>query len=121
MLTENEYAEFAAAKSEPAVHPLCAQIRNLRQAAGMSLSTFETRTGIPAVVVGAYERGDRTPPLSKLEIIYRYFGYQITAVPIGAGAVRMSGDMIADLRAIADQLEAMNVAAEAPDDDAPAA
>ncbi len=113
MLSETEHAPDC--EDQTTIHPLCSMIRNLRRAAGMSLATFEARTGIPAVVVGAYERGDRTPPLSKLDLIYRHFGYQITAIPVGAASVRMSGDMISDLRAIADQLESMNVVSELPD------
>lgn len=98
-------------------HPLCAMIRNLRRAAGLSLTTFENQTGIPAVVVGAYERGDRIPPLPKLEAILRAFGYRITAVPEGSAAVRLSGDMVSDLRAIADQLEAKRSLSQLPHGD----
>ncbi len=87
-------------------HPLCVMARELRQANGMSLAQFEAKTGFPAVVLGAYERGDRVPPLSKLEVIFRAFGYALTAVPIGTNAVRLPVDVVADLRAIADQLEA---------------
>ncbi len=87
-------------------HPLCQQIRNLRRAAGLTLTTFEERSGIPAVVCGAYERGDRQPPLHKLDAIFDFFGYRLVAVPKDAEAVRVSEDMVADLRAIADQLAA---------------
>lgn len=117
MLSETEYAQYTASREHSKAHPLCQMIRSLRRAAGISLGTFETRTGIPGVVVGAYERGDRVPPLSKLDTIFRHFGYQITAIPVGAASVRMSGDMIADLRAIANQLESMNVVSELPDDE----
>ncbi len=115
MLTEQEYAEHnddQADRRQP--HPLCLMIRNLRHAAGISLSTFEHRTGIPAVVVGAYERGDRTPPLSKLEAILRAFGYRIVALPDGSEFVRLPGDMITDLRTIADQLEGLHVVSGLP-------
>ena len=87
-------------------HPLCQQIRALRRAAGLSLAAFEERSSVPAVVVGAYERGDRTPPLNKLETIFDFFGYHLVAIPKDSDATRVSTDMVADLRAIADQLEA---------------
>jgi len=99
MTTDIEYAAF----DEP-IHPLCVKMRNLRRAAGISLQAFEAKTGIPGVVVGSYERGDRIPPLSKLEAIFAAFGYQLVAVPIGTAAVREAPDMVADLHAIADQL-----------------
>lgn len=113
LLTEEEYQQMVESsavsnwseESEDA-HPLCAGIRAMRKAAGLSLAKFEDLSGIKAVVVGAYERGDRIPPLSKLDAIYRFFGYEIMAMPIGANRVRLTTDMVTDLRAMADQLEA---------------
>ncbi len=92
-------------RTVPEAHPLCAMLRQLRQAARLSLSQFEERHGIPAVVIGAYERGDRVPPLTKLDHILGCFGYRLAAVPLGVQAVRLPADMVAELRAIADQLE----------------
>ncbi len=110
MLTEAEILEDELAAQQqrvvPEPHPLCVMVRNLRKAAGLSLAQFEARTGIPAVVVGAYERGDRVPPLSKLDAVLRSFGYRLAAIPIDAEAVRLPEDIVAELRAIADQLEA---------------
>ena len=103
----NEEAEMAEStgyrSGKP--HPLCLLIRELRNAAGWSLSQFQARSGIPAVVVGAYERGDRIPPLSKLEAIFAAFGYKLAAAPVGCDSVRVITDMVGDLRAIANQLE----------------
>ncbi len=62
-------------------HPICLLIRRLREARGESLAAFEARTGISAVVVGAYERGDRTPPVSKLDGVLRALGYELYARP----------------------------------------
>ncbi len=87
-------------------------LRELRLAARLSLAQFEDRFDIPAVVVGAYERGDRIPPLHKLEAILACYGYRLLAVPKDGSAVRLPIDMIADLRAIADQLEATNALPE---------
>lgn len=104
MFTDSNFDEQrTTATREP--HPLCAMIRNLRQAGGLSLKQFELKTGLPAVVIGAYERGDRIPPLSKLEQIYEAFGYRLVAVPASTEAVRLPTDIVADLRAIANQLE----------------
>lgn len=108
MLTESEYARHVENRPAPDPHPLCALIRELRAATRLSLAQFEERFGISAVVVGAYERGDRIPPVPKLEAILNCFGYRLAAVPAGTDAVRLPGDMVADLRAIADQLAAMH-------------
>lgn len=112
LLTEEQYAEYTEARKGREPHALCTLARQLRKTAGLSLNRVEERYGIPAVVIGAYERGDREPPLRKLESILAIYGYQITAVPIGSEAVRLTGDMVSDLRAIADQLESTNGVSE---------
>lgn len=88
------------------VHRICRMLRQLRHAAQLSLTEIEAQWGISAVVLGAYERGDRIPPLHKLEHILNHFGYELQAVPCGTKPVRLSGDVVSDLRAIADQIEA---------------
>ncbi len=105
VLTETEYAEHQDTKTDIPPHHLCGLLRALRKAKGMSLSQFEERYNIPAVVVGAYERGDRIPPLHKLDIILGCFGYRLEAVPIDADAIRPTADMVSELRAIANQIE----------------
>ncbi len=104
-------------------HPLCVLLRRLRDASGKSLRQIEQKSGIPSVVLGAYERGDREPPLRKLDAALRTFGYAITAVPIDVDAVPLSEDIVAELRRIADQLEARDVhgAADRGPDAAPRA
>jgi transcriptional regulator with XRE-family HTH domain len=108
LMTSTQHTHWidAARYTQPEPHPLCRQLRQLRKAKGMSLAQFEDRSGIPAVVVGAYERGDRIPPLHKLEAVFQFFGYRLVAVPTDADATRLPTDMVAELRAIADQLEA---------------
>lgn len=86
-------------------HPICVLLRELRQAAGLSLGQIEEKFGIAAVVLGSYERGDREPPLRKLVHILSLYGYRLEAVPVGAQVIRPPADMVSDLRAIADQLE----------------
>lgn len=97
-------------------HPLCVMLRELRRASKLSLAQFEIKHGIPAVVVGAYERGDRVPPLAKLDTILDCYGYQLAAIPTRPDAVRRPTDIVAELRAIADQLESVDPPAAEYDD-----
>jgi transcriptional regulator with XRE-family HTH domain len=87
------------------VHPLCVRLRELRRAAGMSLRDVEHRYHISAMVIGSYERGDRLPPLPKLDTLLQIYGHRLTTEPINSAAVRTPGDMVSDLRAITEQLE----------------
>lgn len=89
-------------------HPLCAQLRELRKAAGYSLTDVQERHGFNAILVGSYERGDRIPPLPKIAALFKVYGYDLVAVPTGSNAVRRPVDMVAELRAIAQQLEVVN-------------
>jgi transcriptional regulator with XRE-family HTH domain len=95
------------------IHPLCRMLRQLRLAAGLSLADFEGRFGHPAVVLGAYERGDRVPPLHKMDIILECYGWRLQAVPRGQEFIRLPEDIVGELRAIADQLEAAQILAVA--------
>lgn len=88
------------------IHPVCKQLRDLRRAAGWSLPEVEQRLGVPGLVVGSYERGDRNPPLRKLEELFNGYGYTLVAIPKEFEAIRLPGSMIRELRMIADQLEA---------------
>jgi transcriptional regulator with XRE-family HTH domain len=87
------------------IHPLCSRLRELRRAAGLSLQEAEEHTGVHAVVLGSYERGDRNPPLNRIEEIFNKYGYTIEAVPIGPHAVRVPENIAAELHAIANHLE----------------
>lgn len=86
-------------------HPLCKLLRELRQAAGLSLAKIEEKYDISGVVVGAYERGDRVPPINKLEQILNIYGYALKAEPIGPAHVRPASDIATELRSIADQID----------------
>lgn len=88
-------------------HPVCKQLRDLRKAARLSLPEAEKQFGVPGLVLGSYERGDRNPPLNKLETIFNGYGYTLVAIPKDFDAVRLSGTMARELRIIADQIEAM--------------
>jgi len=62
-------------------HWIGAKFRELRQAMGLSLSQFETKFGISAVVMGSYERGDRRPSLEKAdELLRTAFGKKLIVV-----------------------------------------
>lgn len=87
------------------IHPVCQQMLDLRLAARLSLAEAEYVIGLPAIVMGSYERGDRMPPLSKVDPILRGYGYRLTAVPVDFDATRLPADMANELRAIADQIE----------------
>jgi transcriptional regulator with XRE-family HTH domain len=87
------------------IHPVCKQMRDLRLASRLSLAQAEQVSGISAVVLGSYERGDRHPPLQKLDVILNGYGYRLVAVPVDFDAVRLPADMANELRAIADQIE----------------
>jgi transcriptional regulator with XRE-family HTH domain len=55
---------------------LGARLRGIRHQQGMSLAEVQTRSGgrWKAVVVGAYERGDRTITVAKLSELARFYG-----------------------------------------------
>lgn len=91
------------------VHPVCKTMRDLRNAAGLSLLSAEQRFGVSAIVLGSYERGDRNPPLTKIEQILNVYGYTLAAIPRDQLAVRLPEDLAAELRIIADFLEKKNV------------
>lgn len=104
-LTEDEYAEHAVNRVRREPHRICKLLRSLRTASGMSLAGVEKAYGVPAVVLGAYERGDREPPLRKLDHLLDCYGYELTAVPKDETAVRLPEEAIAVLRSLANQLE----------------
>jgi transcriptional regulator with XRE-family HTH domain len=88
------------------MHEICTTMRELRKAAGMSLQDAENVMGISAVALGSYERGERNPPLAKIEQILNTFGHRLAAVPMSDDALRLPADMAKQLRAMADQWDA---------------
>jgi transcriptional regulator with XRE-family HTH domain len=87
------------------LHPICKQMRDLRKAAGLSLTQAQHVVGVPDIVLGSYERGDRQPPLAKAVAILNGYGYTLAAIPKDFDAVRLPTDMATELRRIADQIE----------------
>lgn len=92
------------------LHPVIAQLRDIRKAAGLSLQQLERQHGIKAVVAGSYERGDRRPSVDGLQVLLDVYGYQLVAVPRartldGRPTVRTAAQICELLRAIADQVD----------------
>lgn len=87
------------------LHPVVQKLRDLRRASGLSLATIERDHNIRSVVVGAYERGDREPPLKKIDAMLSIYGYRLSIEPIeGIPVVRSHAEMAEQLRRFADQL-----------------
>lgn len=82
-------------------------LRKLRLAAGWSLATFEQVSGVPAVVMGSYERGDRAASVFKVDEILRFFGKQLAVAdlvetdPDASRPVRTLVEVAAELENIA--------------------
>ena len=90
------------------LHPLADELRHFRRAAGLSLEALAKLTGVPAVVIGSYERGDRQPSLFTLDRLFAALGQEIAIRPAGSaetGYARTPAQMVLDLHAIAAQLE----------------
>lgn len=71
-------------------HPVCVELRRLRQARGLSLDAVATRTGITAVTIGSYERGDRSPVVEhegNLDKLLAFYGRRLTLAPAEADPV----------------------------------
>lgn len=52
-------------------------LRDLRLEKYGSLAKFEEATGFPGVVMGSYERGDRTPPIDKYDYLLSLFDLEL--------------------------------------------
>ena len=87
------------------LHHVCKAMRDLRHAGGYSLQAAAEITGVPDIVIGSYERGDRHCNLEKAEQILNGYGYTLAAIAKDFDAVRLPADNVAELRAIADALE----------------
>lgn len=76
-----DVSKYEGASPTRAAHPLCAELRRLRNAAGLSLERFAQRYGVPAVRMGSWERGDRMPTLSAFDKVAGVFGRRLALVP----------------------------------------
>ena len=56
----------------------------LRKQKGWSLHAAAAATGIQAITIGSYERGDRAVRVSRANEILAAYGYTLAVVPLGA-------------------------------------
>jgi transcriptional regulator with XRE-family HTH domain len=91
-----------------AADPLCPWLREQRNARRWSLTTAEEKTGVPAVVLGSYERGDRTPPPHMLRKLAAVYGFDLVVIPVGT---QVPARAVETLRRLADELEQAQVGA----------
>lgn len=91
-----------------AADPLRPRLRELRTLHRLSLEGAARKSGMPAVVIGSYERGNRRPTPDALRKLLAIYGYELAFVPVGT--VVQPGVAEA-LRTLADQVEAGQVAA----------
>lgn len=64
------------------IHPLLAQLRAARMAAGFaSIGHAANRLGVDQSVLGSYERGDRNPSAQRLDEVYPAFGRRLAVIP----------------------------------------
>jgi transcriptional regulator with XRE-family HTH domain len=92
------------------MHPVVALLRELREAAGLSLHDVERMYGVKATVVGSYERGNRRPTVEAVQRLLDFYGHDLVTVPRdraadGRPTVRSATQITTVLRQIADQLE----------------
>lgn len=76
----------------------------------MSAEQTASRVGLSVAAIRSYERADRHPTVMVLEKILNLYGHTLVVVPLNAEAPRVRVDMVADLRAIAKQLEGLDPA-----------
>ena len=67
-----------------------AYMRAERQRKGWSLTTAQNKTGIPAVVIGSYERNDRQATIARAINFVESYGLRLAV--IGPGDVVVRGD-----------------------------
>lgn len=65
-----------------APNPIGERLRNIRQQQGMSLADVQTKSNgrWKSVVVGAYERGDRTVSIARLAELARFYGVPLVDI-----------------------------------------
>lgn len=76
------------------VDPIARQMRVARERRGWSLEKAGEELGMPAVVIGSYERGDRHPPLENLRRWVEAMGYRLQVVGPESATVAGYGDAV---------------------------
>ncbi|MER7278337.1 helix-turn-helix transcriptional regulator [Dactylosporangium sp. NPDC000244] len=88
--------------------PLRTRLRELRTQHNLSLEGAARKSGLAAVVIGSYERGDRRPTPDALRKLLRVYGYKLAFVPVDAPVETGVADT---LRSLADRIDRGRVAA----------
>src|SRR5688572_10900296 len=89
-------------------HWIGPRLRELRQAAGLSLAQFQEKTSVPAVAMGSYERGDRRATVERADELLAIFGKKLAVVDLaeaGGLVVRTKAEMLQILEALTEQLK----------------
>ena len=62
------------------VSPIAVRMRAIRQSLGLTLDQAAAKTGIDAVVLGSWERGDRHPAVERIAYVLTVYGYHLAVV-----------------------------------------
>lgn len=91
--TDDAHADDAHSDEAPASNPIGERLRNIRRQQGMSLADVQARSNgkWKSVVVGAYERGDRSISISRLAELTEFYGVPLVDV-MPATAAELSRD-----------------------------
>lgn len=73
-------------------HRLAVELRRFRNERGWSLLAAQAHTGVDMVVIGSYERGDRQPPMGRLDALAGHYGMQLAFVPKGTDMASLLAD-----------------------------
>lgn len=74
-------------QKQPGPDPIGVRMRAARAERGWSLTDAEEHLGIPGVVIGSYERGDREPGLARLRDWTERMGFQLVLLEPGQTVV----------------------------------
>jgi transcriptional regulator with XRE-family HTH domain len=76
-----------------APHWIGPYLRGLRNKAGLSLDQFRQETGMPTAVIGSYERCERRITVARADDVLRFYGRQLTVVPLGMDVAGMVAEL----------------------------
>lgn len=92
------------------IHSAAIELRRLRRARGLSLAALSAHTGVPTVVIGAWERGDRRMLLdARVDAVFAFLGKRFGLVDLDQPDQTGTPVAIAaTLRYVADRIERHN-------------
>jgi transcriptional regulator with XRE-family HTH domain len=80
-------------------------IAQIRATSGLSQAELARRSGLPASVLSAYERGRRQPSVAALARVARAAGLELEISPLAdADALRRSGEILIQVLDLADRM-----------------